>query len=59
MLWMEVWWNRQKIVILESYRTADHVQTHGNSPHFQDIGVGTIIPLLENRSVSTHETATS
>ncbi|MGO4238606.1 putative quinol monooxygenase [Pseudarthrobacter sp. YAF2] len=45
----------QKIVILESYRTAADFQAHRDSQHFQEIGVGTIIPLLHDRSVSTYD----
>lgn len=44
-----------RIIILESYRTAEDFQAHRDSEHFQRIGVGTIIPLLENRAVSTYE----
>lgn len=44
-----------KIVILESYRTAEDFQAHRDSEHFQRIGVGTIIPLLMNRAVATYE----
>lgn len=44
-----------KIVILESYRTALDFQAHRESEHFQRLGVGAIIPLLEKRTVSTYE----
>lgn len=44
-----------KIIILESYRTAEDFQAHRDSEHFQRLGVGTIIPLLENRTVATYE----
>ena len=45
----------QKIVILESYRTAADFQAHRESQHFQEIGLETIIPFLHHRSVSTYD----
>lgn len=46
----------QQIVILESYGTAADFEAHRNTGHFQDIGAGRIIPLLESRTVSTYST---
>lgn len=43
-----------KIVILESYRTAADFDAHRESVHFQQIGRGRIIPLLQDRTVSTY-----
>lgn len=39
-------------VIVESYTSADGFTAHREAPHFQEIGVGRIIPLLENRTVT-------
>lgn len=43
-----------KIVILESYRTAADFDAHRESDHFQQIGGGRVIPLLQDRTVSTY-----
>lgn len=43
-----------QIVILESYGTAADFDAHRNSGHFQSIGAGQILPLLESRTVSTY-----
>ena len=47
----------RKIVILESYRTAEDFDLHKQTRHFLTIGAGQIIPELESRSVSTYTTA--
>ncbi|MFX1766253.1 putative quinol monooxygenase [Paraburkholderia sp. A1RI-2L] len=41
-------------VILEQYSDADGLAEHRETPHFQRIGVGEIIPLLERREVSSY-----
>ncbi|MFZ6645361.1 putative quinol monooxygenase [Undibacterium sp. TJN25] len=41
-------------VILEQYSDADGLTDHRNSEHFQRLGFGTIIPLLDRREVSSH-----
>jgi quinol monooxygenase YgiN len=46
----------RQIVILESYGTADDFEAHRNSEHFQKIGAGQILPLLESRTVATYRT---
>nr|WP_231700788.1 antibiotic biosynthesis monooxygenase family protein [Arthrobacter sp. zg-Y750] len=43
-----------KVVILESYRTAADFDAHRASDHFEQIGVGRIIPLLQERTVSIY-----
>lgn len=48
-----------KIVILESYRTADDFQHHRETPHFKEIAIKAIIPLLQSRSVSTYDSRNS
>ncbi|WP_373458722.1 putative quinol monooxygenase [Paenarthrobacter nicotinovorans] len=45
--------NRQ-IAILETYPTAEDFEAHRSSTHFQDIGAGRTLPLLETRTVSTY-----
>ena len=42
------------IVILERYRDADGLDVHRETPHFQRIGFGAIIPLLDRREVSSY-----
>ncbi|ELA01288.1 putative quinol monooxygenase [Cupriavidus metallidurans] len=41
-------------VILEKYRDADGLTAHRESAHFQHLGFGTIIPLLDRRMVESH-----
>ncbi len=41
-------------VILEQYSDADGLAEHREMPHFQRIGIGSIIPLLERREVQSH-----
>jgi quinol monooxygenase YgiN len=41
-------------VILEQYSDADGLAVHRDTPHFQRLGVGTIIPLLDRREVTSH-----
>lgn len=44
----------RRIVILESYNTADDFEFHRQSPHFSSIGAGRIIPELESRTIETY-----
>ena len=46
--------NPSHFVILERYTDASGFDTHRASDHFQQIGIGQIIPLLERREVSSH-----
>lgn len=39
------------IVLFEGYTSEDAITTHRNSPHFQDIVLGQIVPLLEKRDI--------
>ena len=41
-------------VIMEEYRDANGLTAHRETEHFQRLGFGTIIPLLERREVSSH-----
>ena len=43
----------RKIVILESYQTAEDFDLHRQSQHFLTIGAVHIIPELESRTVTT------
>ncbi|GGV28432.1 putative quinol monooxygenase [Paenarthrobacter nitroguajacolicus] len=49
----------RKIVILESYHTAEDFDLHRQTQHFLTIGAVHIIPELEARTVSTYVTANS
>ncbi|WP_144107737.1 putative quinol monooxygenase [Paraburkholderia sp. BCC1886] len=42
------------IVILEQYVDASGLADHRETEHFQRLGFGTIIPLLDRREVSSH-----
>lgn len=39
------------IVLFEGYRNENAVAEHRNSKHFQDLVLGEIVPLLENREI--------
>lgn len=41
-------------VILEEYSDANGLTAHRETEHFQRLGFGTIIPLLDRREVSSH-----
>ena len=41
-------------VIMEEYGDANGLAAHRETEHFQRLGLGTIIPLLERREVSSH-----
>lgn len=46
--------NPDHFVILEQYTDASGLDDHRASEHFQRLGFGTIIPLLDKREVTTH-----
>lgn len=46
--------NPNHIVILERYTGADGFAAHRTSEHFQRIGFGQIIPLLDNRMIEEY-----
>lgn len=46
--------NPDHFVILEQYSDADGLSEHRDTEHFQRLGFGTIIPLLDRREVSSH-----
>jgi quinol monooxygenase YgiN len=46
--------NPQHFVILEQYSDASGLDEHRESAHFQRLGFGSIIPLLERREVQSY-----
>lgn len=44
-----------KFIIVEKYGSSDDFAAHRETEHFQSIGIGQIIPLLEDRQVETFE----
>lgn len=42
-----------RFVILETYRSADGLELHRQTEHFQRIGVGVITPLLLRKEVKS------
>lgn len=44
-------------VILEQYSDESGLADHRETPHFQRLGFGTIIPLLDRREVTSHMVA--
>ena len=39
------------LVLFEGYTSEDAITAHRDSPHFQDIVIGQIVPLLEKRDI--------
>lgn len=52
--WFRSAGNPQHFVILEKYKSADGLERHRQTGHFQKIGVGQIIPLLDRREVESY-----
>jgi quinol monooxygenase YgiN len=50
--------NPDEIVILERYDDEAGFAVHRETPHFQQIGVGRIIPLLADRVIERYVEAT-
>ena len=44
----------ERFVIVEEYRSAEDFAAHRETTHFQEIGLGQTIPLLEDRQVATY-----
>lgn len=42
-------------VIVEAYTSPEGFERHHESPHFQEIGVGRILPDLESRTVTAFQ----
>lgn len=47
------------IVLIERYRDAEAVAAHRNSPHYQELVVGRIVPLLTDRRVEVCQELTA
>lgn len=43
--------NENTLMLFEEYKDQDALNFHRNSEHFQEVVVGKIVPLLENREV--------
>ncbi|PJR04092.1 putative quinol monooxygenase [Avrilella dinanensis] len=43
--------NENILMLFEEYKNQEALEFHRNSAHFQDVVVGKIVPLLENREV--------
>lgn len=46
--------NPNHFVIVEKYNCENGLEAHRNTPHFKQLGVQQIIPMLEKREVETH-----
>jgi quinol monooxygenase YgiN len=47
----------RSVVLLERYTSRDAFAAHRETPHFTEIVLGRIIPLLEHRVVETYDVA--
>lgn len=45
----------EQFIMVETYRTAEDFAVHRGSEHFQEVALGKIVPLLEDRQVTTFE----
>jgi len=43
--------NENTLMLFEEYKDQEALDYHRNSAHFQEVVIGKIIPLLENREV--------
>jgi quinol monooxygenase YgiN len=43
--------DKNTLVLFEGYINEEAVTAHRNSSHFQDLVIGKIVPLLENRDI--------
>ncbi|QNL48800.1 antibiotic biosynthesis monooxygenase [Olivibacter sp. SDN3] len=43
--------NENILMLFEEYKNQEALEFHRNSAHFQEVVVGKIVPLLENREV--------
>lgn len=43
--------NENILMLFEEYKNQEALEFHRNSTHFQEVVVGKIVPLLENREV--------
>jgi quinol monooxygenase YgiN len=47
--------NPRDVVLLERYVSRDAFAAHRETPHFQELVLGKIAPLLENRVVESYD----
>lgn len=47
--------DERDIVLLERYASREAFATHRDSPHFKDLVLGRIAPLLDSRVVETYD----
>lgn len=45
----------RKVVLLERYASRDAFAAHRETPHFKELVLGQIVPLLENRTVELYD----
>ena len=45
----------RRVVLLERYADREAFAAHRESAHFQELALGRIVPLLENRTVELYE----
>jgi quinol monooxygenase YgiN len=48
--------NPTGIVLLERYASPEAFTAHRDTPHFHDLVLGRIVPLLEHRTVEQYDT---
>lgn len=47
--------NARELVLIERYASQEAFAAHREAPHFQALGLGQIVPLLESRQVETYD----
>ena len=45
----------RQVILLERYASRDAFEAHRESPHFKDLVLERIVPLLESRVVETYD----
>ena len=45
----------REVILLERYASRDAFEAHRESPHFKDLVLERIVPLLESRVVETYD----
>jgi quinol monooxygenase YgiN len=49
----------RRVVLLERYVSRDALAAHRETPHFNDLVLGQIVPQLDSRVVETYDVATT
>jgi len=47
--------DERDVVLLERYASREALDAHRHTPHFNDLVLGKIVPLLESRVVETYD----